>query len=65
MTAGPQVGLFATCLVDLCRPSAGFAAASLLEKAGCGVNVPRTQVCCGQPAYNAGDIENGSDGQEA
>ena len=30
----PKVGLFATCLVDLMRPSVGFAAASLIERAG-------------------------------
>jgi L-lactate dehydrogenase complex protein LldE len=51
----PRVGLFVTCLVDLVRPSIGFAAARLLEKAGCIVEVPRTQTCCGQPAYNSGD----------
>ncbi len=51
----PDVGLFATCLVDAMRPSIGFAAASLLEEAGCVVSVPERQVCCGQPAYNAGD----------
>jgi L-lactate dehydrogenase complex protein LldE len=51
----PRVGLFVTCLVDLHRPSVGFAAISLLEAAGCGVEVPRAQTCCGQPAYNAGD----------
>ena len=50
----PRVGLFATCLVDLMRPSVGFAAAKLLEDAGCMVEVP-VQTCCGQPAYNAGD----------
>jgi L-lactate dehydrogenase complex protein LldE len=33
----------------------GFAAARLLENAGCRVSVPPTQTCCGQPAYNAGD----------
>jgi L-lactate dehydrogenase complex protein LldE len=54
----PRVGLFATCLVDLYRPTVGFAAASLLERAGCRVEVPRDQVCCGQPAYNSGDREN-------
>jgi L-lactate dehydrogenase complex protein LldE len=58
VTARPRVGLFATCLVDLYRPSVGFAAASLLQKAGCDVDVPSAQVCCGQPAYNAGDREN-------
>ena len=50
----PRVGLFATCLVDLMRPSIGFAAAKLLEDAGCIVEVP-PQTCCGQPAYNSGD----------
>lgn len=50
----PRVGLFATCLVDLFRPSVGFAAVKLLEDAGCEVSVP-PQTCCGQPAFNAGD----------
>jgi L-lactate dehydrogenase complex protein LldE len=27
----------------------------LLEDAGCSVEVPPLQVCCGQPAYNSGD----------
>ena len=30
-----RVGLFVTCLVDLIRPSVGFAAVKLLEDAGC------------------------------
>jgi L-lactate dehydrogenase complex protein LldE len=51
----PRVGLFVTCLVDLYRPSIGFAAIRLLEEAGCQVEVPRAQTCCGQPAYNSGD----------
>ncbi|HVZ06380.1 (Fe-S)-binding protein [Rhodopila sp.] len=50
-----RVGLFVTCLVDLHRPSIGFAAIRLLEQAGCAVEVPRAQTCCGQPAYNSGD----------
>jgi L-lactate dehydrogenase complex protein LldE len=50
----PRVGLFVTCLVDLFRPSVGFAAVKLLEQAGCAVAVPAAQVCCGQPAYNSG-----------
>jgi L-lactate dehydrogenase complex protein LldE len=49
-----RVGLFITCLVDMIRPSIGFAAAKLLEDAGCTVAVPR-QSCCGQPAFNSGD----------
>ena len=50
-----QVALFVTCLVDLFRPSVGFAAVKLLERAGCTVSVPAAQTCCGQPAYNSGD----------
>lgn len=50
----PRVGLFVTCLVDLMRPSVGFAAVKLLEQAGCRVEVPMSQTCCGQPAYNSG-----------
>jgi L-lactate dehydrogenase complex protein LldE len=51
----PRVALFVTCLVDLMRPSVGFAAAKLIEAAGCTVEVPTGQTCCGQPAYNSGD----------
>lgn len=51
----PRVGLFATCLVDLFRPSVGFASVKLLQDAGCEVHVPVAQTCCGQPAYNTGD----------
>ena len=52
---GPLVGLFVTCLVDLFRPSIGFAAIKLIEAGGARVEVPRAQTCCGQPAYNSGD----------
>ena len=55
MDPAPRVALFVTCLVDLHRPSVGFAAIQLLEEAGCVVEVPRAQTCCGQPAYNSGD----------
>jgi L-lactate dehydrogenase complex protein LldE len=51
----PRVALFVTCLVDLFRPSIGFAAIRLLEQAGCEVEVPEAQTCCGQPAYSSGD----------
>ena len=50
-----RVGLFVTCLVDLMRPSIGFAALKLLEAGGAQVVVPAAQTCCGQPAYNSGD----------
>jgi L-lactate dehydrogenase complex protein LldE len=50
-----RVGFFVTCLVDLMRPSIGFAAIRLLEAGGADVFVPPRQTCCGQPAYNSGD----------
>jgi L-lactate dehydrogenase complex protein LldE len=50
-----RVGFFVTCLVDLMRPSIGFAALKLLEAGGADVYVPEAQTCCGQPAYNSGD----------
>src|SRR3954464_7794284 len=55
MPDSPRVALFVTCLVDLFRPSVGFAAVKLLEQAGCRVEVPSRQTCCGQPAFNSGD----------
>ena len=54
----PRVGLFVTCLVDFVRPSVGFAAVKLLEDAGCHVEVPKAQTCCGQPAFNSGDRQD-------
>ncbi len=55
--AAPHVALFVSCLVDLMRPTVGFAAVKLLQDAGCTVDVPQ-QTCCGQPAYNSGDRTN-------
>jgi L-lactate dehydrogenase complex protein LldE len=51
----PRVGLFVTCLVNTMRPGIGFAALKLLEEAGCQVDIPQDQTCCGQPAFNSGD----------
>jgi L-lactate dehydrogenase complex protein LldE len=59
--SGPRVALFVTCLVDLYRPAVGFSAITLLERAGCTVEVPRAQTCCGQPAYNSGDRRTARD----
>lgn len=57
----PRVALFVTCLVDLYRPTVGFAAIRLLEQAGCEVVVPTGQTCCGQPAFNSGDRRTAQD----
>ena len=52
-----EVALFVTCLVDVFRPSVGFAAVKLIESTGYKVVVPELQTCCGQPAYNSGDFK--------
>lgn len=48
------VQLFVTCLGDLVFPGAVADAEALLVRAGFEVVVPAGQVCCGQPAFNAG-----------
>ncbi|SCA56317.1 Lactate utilization protein A [Candidatus Terasakiella magnetica] len=53
-----NVGLFVTCLVDLFRPSVAFAAVKLMSEAGCDISVPERQTCCGQPAFNSGDMDD-------
>jgi L-lactate dehydrogenase complex protein LldE len=55
---GPQVQLFVTCLVDALAPEVGRATVDALEKAGCVVEFPTEQGCCGQPAFNIGLVED-------
>jgi len=49
-----RVSLCATCLVDQVLPEVGVSAVRLLERAGCRVDFPSEQTCCGQPWFNAG-----------
>ena len=49
-----NVALFATCLGDQFYADACSDAVRLLRYAGVEVDVPQSQTCCGQPAYNAG-----------
>jgi L-lactate dehydrogenase complex protein LldE len=51
---GLRVSLFVTCVVDQMFPSVGLAVADVLERAGCRVDFPERQTCCGQPAFNSG-----------
>ena len=48
------VQLFVTCLVDSFFPHTGDAVVEILQRLGVGVDFPREQTCCGQPAFNAG-----------
>jgi L-lactate dehydrogenase complex protein LldE len=56
-----RVALFITCLVDLMRPEIAESTVKLLEAAGCTVEVPMTQTCCGQPGFNSGDRASARD----
>jgi L-lactate dehydrogenase complex protein LldE len=49
-----RVSLFVTCIVDHLFPDVGMAMADVLERAGCKVDFPEAQTCCGQPAFNSG-----------
>ena len=49
-----RVSLFVTCIVDQLFPKVGMAMADVLERAGCEVDFPEAQTCCGQPAFNSG-----------
>ncbi len=49
-----RAALFVTCIVDQIYPEIGLAAATVLERQGVAVHVPRGLTCCGQMAFNAG-----------
>ena len=49
-----RVALFVTCLVDTLFPRAGIATVKVLERAGCEVEFPADQTCCGQMHRNTG-----------
>jgi L-lactate dehydrogenase complex protein LldE len=49
-----HVALFVPCLVDGLFPGAGRATATVLDRVGARVAVPRAQTCCGQMHINAG-----------
>lgn len=52
-----KVSLFVTCLVDMFQSGAGKATVEVLERLGCEIDFPESQVCCGQPAYNSGYVK--------
>jgi L-lactate dehydrogenase complex protein LldE len=47
-----------TCLCDAFFGEVGIATVKVLEKAGCEVDFPMGQTCCGQPPFNAGDWDD-------
>jgi L-lactate dehydrogenase complex protein LldE len=53
-----RVQLFVTCLVDRLFPDTGFSVATVLERLGLEVFCSPLQTCCGQPAFNAGFLDD-------
>ena len=51
------VQLFIPCFVDQLYPATAFNMIKVLEKAGCNVEYNSNQTCCGQPAFNAGFVD--------
>jgi L-lactate dehydrogenase complex protein LldE len=52
--AGKRVQLMATCLCDAFYDDVAQATVEVLEHAGCEIDFPANQTCCGQPAFNCG-----------
>lgn len=52
-----EVSLFTTCIVDHLFPEVGLSTVRLLRKLGVSVAFDSRQTCCGQPAFNAGYME--------
>ncbi|MFN2488290.1 MAG: (Fe-S)-binding protein [Actinomycetota bacterium] len=50
--------MFPTCLASLLFPRAAGAARRVLERAGLEVDMRRGAVCCGQPAWNSGHVDD-------
>ena len=49
-----KVSLFITCLGEVFTPKVGKDVVEILERAGCEIDFPKNQTCCGQVAYNGG-----------
>ncbi len=52
-----DVQIFIPCFVDQLFPETAFNMVKVLEKAGCNVSYNSNQTCCGQPAFNAGFLD--------
>ena len=55
---GRRVTLFMQCVSDRLAPEVVLATADLLRAAGCEIDIPEAQHCCGLPAIDSGDDVN-------
>ena len=56
-----RVQLLVTCLIDQFYPGTGMSVVRVLERLGLTVEFPAGQTCCGQPAFNAGFLDEARD----
>jgi L-lactate dehydrogenase complex protein LldE len=56
-TRPDRVQLLVTCLIDQFYPDTGMSVVRVLERLGLTVEFPAGQTCCGQPAFNAGFLD--------
>lgn len=52
-----KVNIFIPCFIDQLFPQTAVNMVKVLRKIGCQVEYNPNQTCCGQPAYNAGFVE--------
>ena len=52
------IDLFIPCFIDQLFPETAWNIVKILEKAEVKINYNPRQTCCGQPAFNSGDIKN-------
>jgi len=55
---GDPLALFPTCVIEALAPDVGVAVVGVLREAGFDPHIPDEVTCCGQPAWNAGDVED-------
>jgi L-lactate dehydrogenase complex protein LldE len=53
-----EIDLFIPCFIDQLFPETAWSVVKILEKAGMNIRYNPDQTCCGQPAYNSGDLKN-------
>lgn len=56
-----RVEIFVPCFIDQLYPQTAFNMVKILEKACCEVHYNTNQTCCGQPAFNAGFVDDARD----
>ncbi len=57
MSDTKTISLFVPCLVDQVYPEMGMAMVRILEHLGYSITYNARQTCCGQPAFNAGHLD--------